>query len=87
MARAPRWEPAYCTFFEARQRSFMRTAYAMLGSWAAAEDATQQTFTALYTRWPRISSSMRIASSASAAPRIIAFVTKASSTFFLRGIM
>jgi RNA polymerase sigma-70 factor (sigma-E family) len=56
MARAPRWEPAYCTFFEARQRSFMRTAYAMLGSWAAAEDATQQTFTALYTRWPRISS-------------------------------
>jgi len=55
MARTPRWEPAYCTFFEARQRSFMRTAYAMLGSWAAAEDATQQTFTALYTRWPRIS--------------------------------
>lgn len=55
MARAPRWEPAYCTFFEARQRAFMRTAYAMLGSWAAAEDATQQTFTALYARWPRIS--------------------------------
>jgi RNA polymerase sigma-70 factor (sigma-E family) len=55
MARAPRWEPAFCTFFEARQRSFMRTAYAMLGSWATAEDATQQTFTALYARWPRIS--------------------------------
>lgn len=55
MARAPRWEAAYCEFFEARQRSFMRTAYAMLGSWPAAEDATQQTFTALYTRWPRIS--------------------------------
>lgn len=55
MGRAPRWEPAYCAFFEARQRSFMRTAYAMLGSWAAAEDATQQTFTALYTKWPRIS--------------------------------
>ena len=54
MARAPRWEPAYCTFFEARQRSFMRTAYAMLGSWAAAEDATQQTFTQLYVHWPRI---------------------------------
>jgi len=35
----------------------------------------------------RISSSISIASSASAAPRIIAFVTKASSTFFLRGIM
>jgi RNA polymerase sigma-70 factor (sigma-E family) len=55
MGRAPRWEPAYCAFFEARQRSFMRTAYAMLGSWPAAEDATQQTFTALYTRWPRVS--------------------------------
>jgi DNA-directed RNA polymerase specialized sigma24 family protein len=50
MARAPRWEPAYCYFFAARQQSFMRTAYAMLGSWAAAEDATQQTFTALYVR-------------------------------------
>jgi RNA polymerase sigma-70 factor (sigma-E family) len=55
MARTPRWEPAYCEFFAARQRSFMRTAYAMLGSWTAAEDATQQTFTALYTKWPRIS--------------------------------
>lgn len=55
MGRAPRWEPAYCAFFEARQRSFMRTAYAMLGSWAAAEDATQQTFTALYARWPSVS--------------------------------
>jgi RNA polymerase sigma-70 factor (sigma-E family) len=55
MARAPRWEPAYCEFFAARQRPFLRTAYAMLGSWSAAEDATQQTFTALYVRWPRIS--------------------------------
>ena len=55
MAKAPRWEPAFCEFFGARQRSFLRTAYAMLGSWAAAEDATQQTFTVLYARWPRIS--------------------------------
>ncbi len=54
MAKAPRWEPAYCEFFAARQRSYLRTAYAMLGSWSAAEDATQQTFTALYARWPRI---------------------------------
>ena len=54
MAKAPRWEPAYCEFFVARQRSFLRTAYAMLGSWSAAEDATQQTFVALYARWPRI---------------------------------
>jgi RNA polymerase sigma-70 factor (sigma-E family) len=52
--RTPRWEQAYCQFFEARQRSFMRTAYAMLGSWPAAEDATQQTFTALYAKWPGI---------------------------------
>jgi RNA polymerase sigma-70 factor (sigma-E family) len=55
MTRTPRWEAAYCEFFEARQRSFMRTAYAMLGNWAAAEDATQQTFTALYAKWPGIS--------------------------------
>src|SRR3954451_4360262 len=54
MAKTPRWEPAYCEFFEARQRSLLRTAYAMLGTWTAAEDATQQTFTALYARWPRI---------------------------------
>jgi RNA polymerase sigma-70 factor (sigma-E family) len=55
MARAPRWETAYCEYFAARQPSFMRTAYAMLGGWAAAEDATQQTFTTLYARWPRVS--------------------------------
>jgi len=54
MARSPRWEPAYCEFFAARQRWFMRTAYAMVGSWAAAEDATQQTFTALHAKWPGI---------------------------------
>jgi RNA polymerase sigma-70 factor (sigma-E family) len=55
MPRAPQWETAYCEFFAARQQSFMRTAYAMLGSWAAAEDATQQTFTTLYARWPHVS--------------------------------
>ena len=54
MARAPAWEPEYCEYFAARQRSFMRAAYAMLGSWPAAEDAVQSTFTALYVRWPRI---------------------------------
>jgi RNA polymerase sigma-70 factor (sigma-E family) len=54
MARAPRWEPAYCEFFAARRHASLRLAYAMLGSWAAAEDATQQTFVALYARWPRI---------------------------------
>ena len=55
MAQAPRWEPAYCEFFEARRSAFLRIAYAMLGNWSAAEDAAQQTFTALYARWPRIS--------------------------------
>jgi RNA polymerase sigma-70 factor (sigma-E family) len=55
MARTPRWEPAFCAFFGARRASYLRTAYAMLGSWAAAEDATQQTFVALYARWPRVS--------------------------------
>ena len=56
MSQAPKWEPAFCEFVEARQRSFTRTAYAMLGNWTDAEDATQQTFTSLYTKWPRISS-------------------------------
>src|SRR4029078_5344048 len=41
-------------FFEARQRQLMRTAYAILGSWTAAEDAVQTAFTQLYVHWPRI---------------------------------
>ena len=32
----------------------MRTAYAILGSWPAAEDAVQTAFTQLYVHWPRI---------------------------------
>ena len=32
----------------------MRTAYAVLGSWPAAEDAVQTAFTQLYVHWPRI---------------------------------
>src|SRR4051794_22944915 len=32
----------------------MRTAYALLGSWPAAEDAVQTAFTQLYVHWPRI---------------------------------
>ena len=55
MAKAPRWEPAYCEFFAARRHACLRLAYAMLGSGAAAEDATQHTFVVLYARWPRIS--------------------------------
>jgi RNA polymerase sigma-70 factor (sigma-E family) len=54
MARTPAWEADYTEYFVARQRSFMRAAYAMLGSWPAAEDAVQSTFTALYSHWPRI---------------------------------
>jgi len=54
VARTPAWEAAYRDFFVARQRSLMRTAYAILGSWPAAEDAVQTTFTQLYVHWPRI---------------------------------
>ena len=54
MGRTPAWESAYREFFVARQRSLMRTAYAILGSWPAAEDAVQTTFTQLYVHWPRI---------------------------------
>ena len=52
--RAPAWEQEYCDFFEARRRPLTRTAHAILGSWPAAEDATQQTFVQLYVHWPRI---------------------------------
>ena len=54
MGRTPAWEGAYREFFVARQRSLMRTAYAILGSWPAAEDAVQTAFTQLYVHWPRI---------------------------------
>lgn len=54
MGGTPAWEPAYREFFAARQRSLMRTAYAVLGSWPAAEDAVQTAFTQLYVHWPRI---------------------------------
>lgn len=56
MGRTPAWESAYREFFAARQRSLMRTAYAVLGSWPAAEDAVQASFTQLYVHWPRIQS-------------------------------
>ena len=54
MGRTPAWEAEYVDYVMARQRSFLRTGYAMLGSWPAAEDAVQSTFTALYANWPRI---------------------------------
>lgn len=50
----PAWENAYCEFFSARQRAFMRTAYTILGSWQSAEDAVQTTFSTMYVHWPRI---------------------------------
>jgi RNA polymerase sigma-70 factor (sigma-E family) len=52
--QTPAWESAYREYFVARQRSLMRTAYAILGSWPAAEDAVQTAFTQLYVHWPRI---------------------------------
>ncbi|MEZ0581252.1 SigE family RNA polymerase sigma factor [Nocardioides sp. MH1] len=48
------WEQEYCDYFTARRRPLMRTAHAILGSWTAAEDVTQQTFVQLYVYWPRI---------------------------------
>lgn len=57
MRRHPEWESAYCDYFAARQRSFMRIAYTIVGNWPAAEDATQSTFTKLYVYWPRVSKS------------------------------
>ncbi|QIG43866.1 sigma-70 family RNA polymerase sigma factor [Nocardioides anomalus] len=54
MARGPAWEGAYCEYFAARRHALTRTAYAVLGSWPAAEDAAQTTLTQLYVHWPRI---------------------------------
>ena len=54
MGRTPAWESAYREFFVARQRPLMRTAYTILGSWPAAEDAVQTAFARLYVHWPRI---------------------------------
>lgn len=54
MRRHPEWENAYCEYFAARQRSFMRIAFTIVGSWSAAEDATQSAFTKLYVNWPKV---------------------------------
>src|SRR6478672_10649538 len=52
--RVPTWEAAYCEFFVARRRRLLGIAYAILGNWPAAEDATQTAFVKLYVHWPRI---------------------------------
>ena len=54
MRRHPEWESDYVDYFNARQRSFMRIAYTIVGTWPAAEDATQAAFTNLYVHWPRV---------------------------------
>ncbi len=54
VAGRPSWETEFCAFFMTRQRTLTRTAYAILGSWHAAEDAAQQTMSSLYVYWPRI---------------------------------
>lgn len=50
----PTWEATYCEFFVSRRRRLLGIAYAILGSWPAAEDATQSAFVKLYLHWPRI---------------------------------
>jgi RNA polymerase sigma factor (sigma-70 family) len=52
--RVPAWKAAYCEFFVTRRRRLLGIAYAVLGSWPAAEDATQTAFVKLYLHWPRI---------------------------------
>ena len=52
--RVPAWEATYCEFFATRRRRLLGIAYAILGSWPAAEDATQAAFVKLYLHWPRI---------------------------------
>lgn len=52
--KRPAWEDAFCEYFAARQKPFMRTAYTIVGSWSTAEDITQSTFSSLYVYWPKI---------------------------------
>ena len=52
--RVPAWEATYCEFFATRRRRLLGIAYAILGSWPAAEDATQTAFVKLYLHWPKI---------------------------------
>ena len=52
--RVPAWEAAYCEFFVTRRRRLLGIAYAILGSWPTAEDATQTAFVKLYLHWPKI---------------------------------
>ncbi len=54
MRRPPRWEGDFIAFFHARRAAYVRTAYAVLGSWPAAEDATQEAFSRVYVKWPAI---------------------------------
>lgn len=54
MRRPPPWERDFVAFFHARRQAYVRIAYAVLGSWPAAEDATQEAFSRLYVSWPRI---------------------------------
>ena len=50
----PSWEADFIEFYHARCPSLRRTAYAMCGDWAQADDLVQHTFTRLYSHWPRI---------------------------------
>ena len=53
-ATTTRWEGDFIAYFHARRAAYVRTAYAVLGSWPAAEDATQEAFSRVYVKWPAI---------------------------------
>jgi RNA polymerase sigma-70 factor (sigma-E family) len=52
--RTPAWEDDFIAFFHARHAAYVRTAYAIVGSWAAAEDAAQEALSRVYASWPSI---------------------------------
>lgn len=52
--RTPAWEDEFIAFFHARHAGYVRTAYAIVGSWATAEDAAQEALSRMYASWPGI---------------------------------
>lgn len=54
MRQPPPWEGEFIAFFHARRAAYVRVGYALLGSWPAAEDATQEAFSRMYAKWPSI---------------------------------
>src|SRR5215470_1017717 len=52
--RSVRFDGDFAEFYSARFETACRTAYALCGNWAEAEEIAQQGFVRLYARWPAV---------------------------------